>query len=406
MPDLKVDLVVDQLRRAVPGGIGTYCLGLLQGLRSLPAEACPAVTLRASRPTGAARRRDPLAELGVPLRSSLLPGAVLTTLWNRDLPAGWLAPRPRRATTGRGTRRLVHASSFAAPPVRRLPLVTMVHDLAWRRFPEAYPPHGRAWHERALRLVARSSVEIVVPSEVTASDLLAAGLGVRAERVHVVPEGADHLAPPDFEAAAELLERLGLPPGSEYLLTVGTLEPRKNLSRLVEAYGRARPHLAEPWPLVVVGPKGWSGGDAALAAGMPGVVAAGPARAGVLSALYARSRCTAYVPVLEGFGLPAAEAMAAGAPVVATRGLPSVAGAALEVDPFDVEEIAAALVEAATDGEARARLVAAGTSRAAMLTWEACARAHVAIWAEAVELASERATPSTGAAFDRGSGGR
>ncbi len=360
----EVDIVVEQLRRRLPGGIGTYCRGLLRGLRALGGEA-PRVRLRASRP---GRRPDPLAGEGFPLRASALPGPLLTRCWDRGLPLGFSSRRPA----------IVHATSLAFPPVGS-GLVAMVHDLAWRRFPEAYPSRGLAWHEAALaRLAARAEL-YVVPSELTAADLLGAGLGVTADRVRVVAEGLDHLAPPDLEAARAFLEGCGLAPERPFLLTVSTLEPRKNLARLCQAYASVRPELPEPWPLVVVGPAGWGEGGVAPA---PGVVAAGPADEGVLSGLYVLSRLVAYVPWFEGFGLPAGEAMAAGTPVVASRDLPSTAGACIEVDPADLSSLAAGLLEGALEERRRAELRARGLERAAQLTWEQAARAHVAAWRE------------------------
>ena len=171
----------------------------------------------------------------------------------------------------------------------------------------------------------------------------------------VVEEGCDHLDPPDHEGAAALLARLGVPAGGGYLLTVSTLEPRKNLPRLLDAYALALPRLPEPWPLVVVGPAGWG---PALPP-RPVVLLAGHVDGGVLSALYGGARLVAYVPLREGWGLPAVEAMRCGMPVVATP-MPSTGGAACEVPPADVEAIAEALVAVATDEALRARLVAAG----------------------------------------------
>ncbi len=364
MVELEVDIVVEQLRRPVPGGIGTYCRGLLQGLRAL-SEQSPAVRLRASRP---ARGGDPLLAEGFPVEASRLPGRLLTALWARGLPVGFAR---RRAP-------VTHATSFGHPPVAA-GLVVMVHDLAWRRFPEAYPAHGRSWHESALRRAARQAARLVVPSELTAGELLGAGLGVEPSRVTVIPEGLDHLAAPDLEAATGFLAARGIEPGSQFLLTVSTLEPRKNLARLVDAYGSIRRQLPEPWPLVVVGPAGWKEGGVAPA---PGVVAAGPAAAGTLSGLYHLARLLAYVPLLEGFGLPAGEALSRGTPVVASRGLPSAAGACVEVDPTDTASIAAGLLEAASDDRRRAELVSAGAARAAELTWARAAERHVEVWSE------------------------
>jgi len=249
----------------------------------------------------------------------------------------------------------------------------MVHDLAWRRNPDAFPPRGRRWHEAALgRALARATV-LVVPSAAVADDLVAAGAAARL--VEVVEEGCDHLAAPDEEAATALLGGLGVV--GPFLLTVSTLEPRKNLVRLVAAFTAARPRLPEPWPLVVVGPSGW-GGQVAVPPGS-GAVAAGNVAPGVLSALYRRARVMAYVPLHEGFGLPPVEAMSVGTPVVASP-VPSSAGAALEVDPLSTPAMADALVQAAIDDRCRAELVAAGNRRAALLTWAATARGHVELW--------------------------
>src|SRR5207244_973748 len=141
---------------------------------------------------------------------------------------------------------------------------------------------------------------------------------------------------------------------------------------LLAAYRAARPRLPEPWPLIVVGPTGW--GDAVEPEA--GVHLAGMVPADALAGLYARARVVAYVPLLEGFGLPAVEAMYACAPVVASP-MPSTGGAALEVDPLDVEAIAAALVSVAGQEGERSRLVTAGVLRSAELPWAAAARPPV-----------------------------
>ncbi|MGH3579879.1 MAG: glycosyltransferase family 4 protein, partial [Mycobacterium sp.] len=271
---------------------------------------------------------------------------------------------------------VIHSVTLAAPLASSSRSTLMVHDLAWREFPDAFPPRGRRWHEAALRRALDTADLLIAPSEETASALLSAGADPK--RVEVIEEGCDHLPSPDTSATAHLLSRLGV--RGPYLLSVGTLEPRKNLRRIVDAYAMARPRLPEPWPLVVVGPRGW-GDEAEPAEPVAGVVLAGSVDDGVLSGLYAGARCLVYVPLAEGFGLPAVEAMAAGVPVVASP-IPSSQGAALEVDPLRTASVAEGVIRAATDEATRSELVSAGLARAAGLTWEVAARRHVDLWGE------------------------
>lgn len=349
-------VVAEQLRRAVPGGIGAAGRGLLRGLTELDRARRPRVALYVSR---ARVHPDPLAELGYDLVTSPLPSRVLTRAWDHALV---------RAPAGFG---VVHTLSLVVPPTRRVPVVVTVHDLAWRRFPEAYPSRGRRWHEAALVRALRRGSHFVVPAEDVGRELVAAGAPEGA--VSVVPLGSDHLPDADDEGAAALLDRLGV--GGQFLLSVGTLEPRKNLERLFQAYAESRTSLPEPWPLVVVGPTGW--GDDTR--GREGVVLAGAVPGAVLAALYRRARLLAYVPLGEGFGLPPVEAMRAGTPVVASP-VPSTGGAAVEVDPVDVGDIAHALVQVATDQSLRDRLVSDGRARADRLTWKASADHIVGVW--------------------------
>jgi alpha-1,3-rhamnosyl/mannosyltransferase len=257
------------------------------------------------------------------------------------------------------------------PPVRGARVVATVHDLAWRHVPFAFPRHGLKWHEHALAGALRRHVEFVVPSRPVADELIEAG--AEPSGVTIIEPGSDHLPAADPKAATRLLDQHGV--HGEFLLSVSTLEPRKNLHTLMDAYSKVRDSLPGHWPLVVVGPVGWGPGVIAS----EGVVMVGAVSEGELSALYQRSTLLAYVPLIEGFGLPPLEAMRAGTPVVASP-IPSTGGAAFEVDPTDTDEIAQALLTVATDDRIRGDLVTKGLSRAAELSWKSCARRHVELW--------------------------
>ena len=364
-------IALEQLRRSVPGGIGNYARGLLAGLERCAADGDGVdVTLLASRPPRGAA--DPLSAYGLPVVASALPGRLMTRAWDHSL---------LRAPEGFD---VVHSVSLAAPMLRhtsRSRLAVTVHDLAWRRHPEATTSRGRRWHEAALRRARDSGATLVVPSRLVAADLVA--FGADEGRITVVRGGTDHLAPPDDDATAALLRRVGV--RNEYLLTVGTLEPRKNLDRLVRAFHRAHPQLPEPWPLVIVGPTGW--GHGARPQESDGVVFTGSVPDAVLSGLYRRARAFAYVPLTEGYGLPPLEAMRMGTPSVVSSEVPSVHDLgepdptpARIVDPLDVEDIAAGLVAVLTDDTLRENLAARGSSFASARTWQAAAGAHVRLW--------------------------
>ena len=374
MSRLRVLLLAEQLRRSAAGGIGTYVLGLLQGLDELaaadPAHA-PDLTLTASRGPRSGPRSgpDPLRALGHALHTSLLPGPLLTRAWDHGLV---------RAPSDVD---LVHAVSLATLEPGTAPLVVTVHDLLWRRIPEAYPARGRRWHEAALARALLRADRFIVPADVVADDLV--GAGASPDAITVIPMGSDHLPTPDVDAAAAHLAALGV--HGPFLLCVGTLEPRKNLQRLVEAYGMIRDSLPEPWPLVMVGPSGWG----EQVAPTTGVILAGTVSSTELSGLYASARLLAYVPLIEGFGLPPLEAMSVGTPVVASP-LPSTGGAAFEVDPHDTGSIADGLLRVATDDSTREALIQRGAARSHELTWSSIARRHRDVWEQAVTQRRDR----------------
>jgi glycosyltransferase involved in cell wall biosynthesis len=372
----RVLLVVEQLQRRVPGGIGTSVRGLLQGLTAVgsPLSASPKassvsraqvpqVTLYASR----ARRANPSSSSEpfgpLPVVRSSLPGPLMTRAWDHGL-----------CRVGAGYD-VVHTTSFAVPPTPRARkgprTIVTVHDLIWRKVPEAFPSRGRRWHEHSLSRVLDSDALLVTATNQVAQELLEAGAS--SDRLVVIPFGSDHLPEPDHRSADGVLRRLGIEDG--FLLSVGTLEPRKNLGRLFDAYRRAQGELPKPVPLLVVGPSGW-GADSEP---VPGVAFAGSTDGATLAALYQRARLLVYVPLAEGFGFPPVEAMRQGTPVVASP-VPSSNGATFEVDPLQVDEIAGALVRVSVDEELRSSLVRSGIAHSDALTWAATAEKHLELW--------------------------
>jgi glycosyltransferase involved in cell wall biosynthesis len=178
-------------------------------------------------------------------------------------------------------------------------------------------------------------------------------------------------------------ERFGqLEPG-RFWLSVGSLEPRKNHGRLLEAYGRSRAQRGQPaWPLVLAGGKGWLMDDFAAP---PGVVVTGYVSDSELEWLYRNCFAFLYPSLFEGFGMPVLEAMALGAPVICsnTTSLPEVAGeAGLLVDPLDAGAIAAAMVRLASGEVDREVLRAAGLRQARRFSWEASARKLLGVYEE------------------------
>ncbi len=277
-----------------------------------------------------------------------------------------------------------HGPHYTMPARLTTPAVVTIHDLTFFDSPETHERVKVAWFRTAIRTSARRAARLVCVSDHTAArlDALVPGhapvtvalLGVDHERFRVTGTGAAG------DADLALLAAHGVTP--PYIAFVGTAEPRKNLPALVEAFARIsadRPDLR----LVLAGGDGW--GVAALRAAITAHrVATRVVRPGYLSdeavaALYRRAEVVAYPSLAEGFGLPALEAMACGAPLVTARGTAMdeiVDDAAVQVDPLDVAAIADGL-RAALDPTAAARMRAAGPRAAAGSTWERCAQAHV-----------------------------
>lgn len=360
---------IDQLMYRVPGGTGTYIRELVPAL----AGADPALELtlfhaRFERPTPPELPGFPRTELSQGIRS-------LYPRWN-------ITGRPTLPASISALD-ILHAPSPAAipPPGAKQRLVVTVHDLAFRVLPQTLPPAWRAMFRTGLRRAARHADALIAVSRNTATDLVRAAR-VDAERVHVV-----HLAPslPSADPGLPLGVAGEMKVPRPYVLFVGTLEPRKNLVRLVRAYRRAV-GKGLPHALVLAGPLGWRAQrlHRELAVHGPGrVVLTGPVSTGQLDALYREADAFVYPSLYEGFGLPVLDAMARGVPTIVSSAssLPEVAGdAAIQVHPRSVRNLAEAIERVLTDEAEAKRLSAAALNRAALFSWEQTARMTLKVY--------------------------
>jgi glycosyltransferase involved in cell wall biosynthesis len=270
------------------------------------------------------------------------------------------------------------APNFVPPPTRSRALVVTVHDLAFRLFPQTAPQSTRWWLRRIDRSLERAS-RVIVPSHATKKDLLEL-YPVPPDRVVVIPHGVDGevFRAPTPEAVQAAMERFSV--DGPYVLSLGGLEPRKNLPNLVRAFDALpddiRPGLVIAGAGVEWNPEGRRLLESALSA-VPRRVRDRIVLTGYVSgpdkvALLGGAEALAYPSLYEGFGLPVLEAMACGTPVLTANvsALPEVAGdAALLVDPGDHESIADGLERLLRDTDLREQLKGAGVARAAGFTW-------------------------------------
>jgi glycosyltransferase involved in cell wall biosynthesis len=353
-------IVVDVTPLSLPRtGIGNYLLGMVKGL----AEAGPEhelVTFAVAGPRGSRRIRETFERLPVERRIYTIPPPSTSwrTAWSR---VG--RPAVERLV---GQLDVFHFSDWMYPRQRGGLRTTTIYDLVPLHFPASVAPLTRRMHGRKYRNAARTCDLLFAISEFTADD--AAGLlRVPRERIRVAYPGVGQRFTPEGERA----EPAGS--GVPYVLSVSTIEPRKNLATLLEAFALVRSRRPELELVVVGGEVRWA--EIPLAG--EGVRGLGFVSDEELAALYRGASIFVYPSLFEGFGIPIVEAMACGTAVVASAhpSLDEASGvAALRADPRSPEALAAAIEGALVEGES---LVPKGLDHARRFTWRACGEAHL-----------------------------
>jgi glycosyltransferase involved in cell wall biosynthesis len=294
---------------------------------------------------------------------------------------------------------LFHSPDFTLPPtLPGVPTLLTVHDLSFIRDPDSAWPSLRAFLNQAVPRSVRRASHVLADSQATKNDLIEL-FGTPAEKITVLYSGVEARFAPRRDRAGidRVCAKYHLP--RPFILSVGTLQPRKNYGRLIEAFGqfvnnlhssttlRSAQNATRDYHLVITGGKGWlyeSIFEQVKRSGLedrvhfPGFVDDAD-----LPALYCAADLFAYVSLYEGFGLPLLEAMACGTPVIGsnTSSLPEVIGeAGLQVDPRNVDEIAYALHQMIEQPELSARSIELGLERAQLFTWEKAARDLLAIY--------------------------
>jgi len=352
---MRAAITIEQCWHRVPGGTARATLDTIAAVAAHGGVEQVGVSAWHRHPAPAAWQPT------IPVRALPLPRIALYDAWQR-----LRHPHVERAT---GPVDVVHATGHVAA-ASRAPLVVNIYDLSFVHDPSHFTKRGISVFTRFLDIVRSDAAMVICPSDATRADCLAAGID--AARLRVVPLGTDAVPATAHDVArVRATYHLDKP----FILFVGTIEPRKNLARLIEAYNRLGDLDVE---LVLVGPDGWSTELPPSTARRLGFVPRGD-----LEALYVAATVVAYPSLREGFGLPVLDAMAQGAAVVtsATTSTAEVAGdTALLIDPLDVDALAGALRRVLDDPDLAVRLGAAARTRAATFTWARTAEMVIAAY--------------------------
>jgi glycosyltransferase involved in cell wall biosynthesis len=363
---MRVAVTLEQCWHRVPGGTAVAALELVRALDGRGDVELVGVAAR--------HRRPPPDEWQPPIAVRQLwpPRRLLYELWHARLA---IAPRVERAA---GRVDVVHGTAVAFPRAE-VPVVMTIHDLAFLDDPDLVTKHGLRFFRRGTELAREHARLVMCSSRATMEDCVSAGFDM--DRLRLVPLGV-RAVPRTLEDVAHARAKFGL--ARPYVMFNGTVEPRKNLHRLLKAFARIPRQDVD---LVLVGPAGWNESlDADLAPLEDRVHLLGFVERDDLEALLAGADVFCLPSLKEGFGLPVLEAMSQGAAVVTSTGTSTaeVAGdTALLVDPLDEAAIARAIEELLEDRVLAERLAVSGQARAATFTWERTAAAAMAVYAEA-----------------------
>lgn len=280
---------------------------------------------------------------------------------------------------------IYHSPNYIVPPFSGK-TVSTVHDLSHLLHPEFHPQARVDYLRLALKSSLARTDQVITVSEMVRREMLAHEL-FPADRIQAIHLAADSIYRPHSAEMLKLaMTTLGLQ-ARQYSLFVGTVEPRKNVARLIQAYRQLPAAVRQAYPLVVAGGKGWNSHDIhaelARAQGEGWLRYVSFIDQRWLPALYAGARLMVYPSLYEGFGLPIVEAMASGTPVLTsnTSCMPEVAGgAAYLIDPRDMEELRHGLQHCLTDEAWQAAARIKGLARAGQLSWDRCAGETVAVY--------------------------
>jgi len=270
-----------------------------------------------------------------------------------------------------------HVLPFRRPGVRLPPTVVTVHDLGYHYFPQTHTRRQRLYLEWSTAYAVRHATRLIAVSAATADDLQRV-YGAAPEKIVVVHEAATPMPAVDAYEVEATLRRHAI--RQPFALFIGTLQPRKNLVRLLEAYALLRQRDRAHFQLVLAGADGWLSGEIHAAIDRLGlqeiVRVTGSVTETESAALFGAAHFFVFPSLFEGFGLPVLEAQQAGVPVMTANNssLPEVAGdAAILVDPLDTEAIAQAMLQLSQDEALRQRLIAAGHENVKRFSWSKAA---------------------------------